>query len=112
MNFLATIFVMGGVNLFISDCMWINSLTSKIPSWIQRFLLPELESIKGGLKAINARIGELDKRVESLRNEMTARFEAVNSRIDSLGKRFDVAERLAVIEAKLREHDETLKKIV
>ena len=87
-------------------------MTSKIPSWIQRFLLPELESIKGELKAINTRIEELDKRVESLRNEMIARFEAVNSRIDSLDKRLDVAERLAVIEAKLREHDEALKKIV
>jgi len=86
-------------------------VTSKIPSWIQRFLLPELESIKGELKAINTRIEELDKRVESLRNEMIARFEAVNSRIDSLDKRLDVAERLAVIEAKLREHDEALKKI-
>jgi len=74
--------------------------------------LPELEFIKGELKAINICIEELDKRVESLRNEMIARFEAVNSRIDSLDKRLDVAERLAVIEAKLREHDETLKKIV
>jgi len=97
-------------------------LPSKIPIWIQRFLLPELESIKGELKAMNTRINEmekrlsvriqeLDKRVESLRNEMVARFEAVNSRIDSLEKRLDVAERLAVIEAKLREHDEILKKI-
>ena len=91
---------------------WIDGLTSKIPSWIQSFLLPELESIKGELKAINTRIEELDKRIESLRNEMIARFEAVNSRIDSLDKRLDIAERLAVIEAKLREHDEALKKIV
>ena len=74
--------------------------------------MPELESIKGELKAINTRIEELDKGVESLRNEMIARFEAVNSRIDSLDKRLDIAERLAVIEAKLREHDEALKKIV
>jgi len=42
---------------------------------------------------------------------MIAKFEAVNSRIDSLEKGFDVAERLAVIEAKLRERDEILKKI-
>ncbi|MDJ0268979.1 MAG: hypothetical protein NXY59_00215 [Aigarchaeota archaeon] len=86
-------------------------MASKIPSWIQKFLLPELESVKGELKAINTRIEELDKRIERLRNEMIARFEAVNSRIDSLDKRLDVAERLAVIEAKLREHDEILEKI-
>ena len=72
-------------------------MSSKIPTWIQKFLLPELESIKGELRAMNTRINEmekrlsvriqeLDKRVESLRNEMVARFETVNSRIDSLEK--------------------------
>ena len=53
----------------------------------------------------------MTSQIQSLRNEMIAKFEAVNSRIDSLEKRLDVAERLAVIEAKLREHDEILKKI-
>jgi len=97
-------------------------LASKRPAWIQRILLPELESIRGELKAVNARMDalkismeEVDRRltsqIQSLRNEMIAKFEAVNSRIDSLEKRLDVAERLAVIEAKLREHDEILKKI-
>jgi len=97
-------------------------LASKIPAWIQRILLPELESIRGELKTVNARIDalkismeEMDRRltsqIQSLRNEMIAKFEAVNSRIDSLEKGLDVAERLAVIEAKLREHDEILKKI-
>ena len=97
-------------------------MAPKIPAWIQRILLPELESIRGELKAVNARIDalkismeEMDRRltsqIQSLRNEMIAKFETVNSRIDSLEKRLDVAERLAVIEAKLREHDEILKKI-
>ena len=97
-------------------------MASKRPAWIQRILLPELESIRGELKAVNARMDalkismeEVDRRltsqIQSLRNEMIAKFEAVNSRIDSLEKRLDVAERLAVIEAKLREHDEILKKI-
>ena len=97
-------------------------MASKIPAWIQRILLPELESIRGELKAVNARMDalkismeEMDRRltsqIQSLRNEMIAKFEAVNSRIDSLEKGLDVAERLAVIEAKLREHDEILKKI-
>jgi len=53
----------------------------------------------------------LTSQIQSLRNEMIAKFEAVNSRIDSLEKKLDVAERLAVIEAKLREHDEILKKL-
>ena len=97
-------------------------MASKRPAWIQRILLPELESIRSELKAVNARMDalkismeEVDRRltsqIQSLRNEMIAKFEAVNSRIDSLEKGLDVAERLAVIEAKLREHDEILKKI-
>jgi len=34
-------------------------LASKIPAWIQRILLPKLESIRGELKAVNARIDAL-----------------------------------------------------
>ena len=108
-------------------------MASKIPAWIQRFLLPELEAIKGELKAINtridalktsmeemdkrlsAKIDELDKRlttkIEELEKRLTTEIRAVNTRIDAFEKRLDVAERLAVIEAKLREHDEALKKL-
>ena len=97
-------------------------MSSKIPSWIQRFLLPELEAIKGELRAINARIDALEKEVKSFRNEVNTRFEAINIRIEEfdkrvtskigdLEKRLDMAERLAVIEAKLKEHEEALKKL-
>jgi len=92
------------------------------PPGSREYSYPSLSLSGGELKTVNARIDalkismeEMDRRltsqIQSLRNEMIAKFEAVNSRIDSLEKRLDVAERLAVIEAKLREHDEILKKI-
>jgi chromosome segregation ATPase len=70
-------------------------MVEKIPSWIERILLPKLSEITGEVKAINARIDSLEKRVDSLektfnerlislRNEMLTRFEAVDKRIESL----------------------------
>ncbi len=42
--------------------------------------------------------------IDNLRNEMLARFEAVNSRIDGLGSRMDGLERrIGVIESDLRQ---------
>ncbi|RLI19340.1 hypothetical protein DRO54_08625 [Candidatus Bathyarchaeota archaeon] len=97
-------------------------MVSRIPAWIERLLLPRLSAIEGELKAINTRIDalktsmeELDKRlttrIEELEKRMTTELRAINARIDSLEKRLDVAERLAVIEAKLKEHDEALKRL-
>ena len=97
-------------------------MASKVPVWIQRFLLPELEAIKGELKAINTRIDslrtsveEMDRRlttkIEELEKRVTMEIKATNTRIDALEKRFDILERLAIIETKLREHDEALKRL-
>ncbi|MEM2208972.1 MAG: hypothetical protein QXF09_03225 [Nitrososphaerota archaeon] len=66
-------------------------MAEKIPSWIERILLPKLSEITGEIKAINARIDSLEKtfneRFISLRNEMISRFESINIRIDSLEKK-------------------------
>ena len=70
-------------------------MVEKIPSWIEKLLLPKLSEITGEIKAINARIDSLEKRVNSLektfderfaslRNEMLTRFEAVDKKIESL----------------------------
>ena len=63
-------------------------MVEKIPSWIEKLLLPKLSEITGEIKAINARIDSLEKtfneRFVSLRNEMLTRFEAVDKRIESL----------------------------
>ena len=56
----------------------------KIPSWIERLLLPRLNSIEGELKAINTRIDSIEDQAGSFRNEMLSRFEATDNKIDSL----------------------------
>ena len=58
----------------------------KIPSWIERLLLPKLNEITGELKAIHTRIDAVEKEITSLRNEMLAKFEAADTKIESLSK--------------------------
>jgi len=67
----------------------------KIPSWMERLLLPKLNEISGELKAIPTRIdavatgivslrNETKTEIASLRNEMLAKFEAADTRVASL----------------------------
>ena len=67
----------------------------KIPSWMERLLLPKLNEISGELKAIHTRIdavatgivslrNETKTEIVSLRNEMLAKFEAADTRVASL----------------------------
>lgn len=63
-----------------------EDFVEEVPSWIERLLLPRLSEISGEIKALNARINGLEKVIESLRNEMLSKFDAVNFRIDSLEK--------------------------
>jgi tetrahydromethanopterin S-methyltransferase subunit G len=83
-------------------------LAKKIPSWIERLLLPKLSEIGSEIKALNARIDSLEKAIESLRNEMgslrnemLARFNAINARIDGLEKSILTREEFAEIKARL-----------
>jgi len=81
----------------------VKQVAEKIPSWIERLLLPRLSSLEGELKAfrgevagelkaVNGRIDGLDRRIESLekqvsgqisslRNEMNARFDGLESKV-------------------------------
>jgi tetrahydromethanopterin S-methyltransferase subunit G len=98
-------------------------MVEKIPSWIEKLLLPKLSEITGEIKAINARIDSLEKRVDSLektfnerfislRNEMLTRFDAVDKKIeslrsemftkfDSLEKRIPMMEKLTELEIRI-----------
>ncbi len=93
----------------------------KIPGWIKQVLMPELNEIKGELKAINTRINSLestmdikitalDGKIDSLRNEtkaeieglrkeMLSKFEKVDIKIDSLRTEMNV--RLDSIEKRI-----------
>ncbi len=78
-------------------------MIEKVPSWIERLLLLRLSEITEEIKALNARVNGLEKTIESLRDQlfikldavekaMNARFEAVNARMDSSEKRISVIE--------------------
>ena len=47
-------------------------MASKRPAWIQRILLPELESIRSELKAVNARMDALKISLEEVDRRLTS----------------------------------------
>ncbi len=49
----------------------------KIPSWIERLLLPKLSEITGEIKAVNTRI-------DALESNMNTRINGLDGKIDSL----------------------------
>jgi len=61
-------------------------IMDKIPSWIEKLLLPKLNEIIGEIKAIHTRIYAVEKEIVSLRNEMVAKFEVADVKIESLRK--------------------------
>jgi hypothetical protein len=67
-----------------------SKVAEKVPGWVGRFLLPEIEKV-------------VEKEVEGLRREMNARFEAVNARLDGIDKRFDLVQDVAILKAELKE---------
>jgi hypothetical protein len=60
-----------------------------VPGWFTRVLLPEIQEMNGELKSINTRIGDTNSRIDDLK--------------DYLKENLNVVQRLAVIEAKVRE---------
>jgi len=61
-------------------------LAEKVPGWLERILLPRLSEISGEMKALNARVENLSSKIDSLRNEVLARFKASNTRVEALEK--------------------------
>ena len=75
----------------------VSKMVEKVPGWVGRFLIPEIERV-------------VEKEVDALRREINARFEAVdtrfqavNARLDSIEKRFDLVQDVAVLKAEVRE---------
>jgi chromosome segregation ATPase len=95
-----------------------SKIAEKAPSWLTRILLPEIAEIRGELKSLNSRIDstnvkidEMDKRVISKIDDLDKRLSENDRRLsekfDDLDKRLDMAQRLAVVEAKLREREKS-----
>jgi len=64
-------------------------MVEKVPSWLERLLLPKLSSLEGELRAVHAQIGSLEKETSSLRSEMNARL---NSLEREMSARFNALE--------------------
>jgi glutaredoxin 2 len=82
----------------------------KVPGWVERLLLPRLNTIDGDLKAMNTRMDGFEKSKESFRNEMKAEFrtadvkiEAVHSEVSQLHESLDIDRRMTIMEAKMKE---------
>ena len=73
-----------------------SKIAEKAPGWVARILLPEIQEMKGEMKAINVRIDGLSKEVQS-----------TNKRIDDLKdylkENLNVIQRLSVLEQQVRE---------
>lgn len=107
-------------------------MAEKVPGWLERVLLPQLNEVKGELKAVNARIDGVEGKIDGLEGKMEGEFKAVHSEInrldekvdgvdrrlgskideldkrftekmDSFDKRLDITQRLAVVESKVHE---------
>lgn len=72
----------------------LSRIAEKVPGWVERLLIPTLESKVREI--VKDEVGHLEKIME-------ARFEAVNTRIDSLEKGLPVVKELAEIKVRLAE---------
>ena len=75
-------------------------MAEKVPSWLERILLPQISEVKGELKAMNGRI---DGEFKAVHSEIRRVEEKLGTKIDELDKRLDVTQRLAVVEEQVKE---------
>jgi len=71
-------------------------MAEKIPSWIERLLLPGLSSKEGELRAINAEIKRLETKIDSL-------DERLNIRVSSPAEKIDVVRDIERLKAEVAE---------
>jgi hypothetical protein len=71
-------------------------MTSKVPSWIEHVLLPQLMDLKGEIKALGVRTEGEFKIVHS-------EIKRLDEKIDGLDKRMDITQRLVVVEGRVHE---------
>jgi hypothetical protein len=69
-----------------------EKLAQKVPGWVERVLIPTLESRARAI--VKDEVGNLEKVIG-------ARFDAVDTRIDALEKRIPVIQDIADIKARL-----------
>ena len=100
-------------------------MAEKVVSAINRALLPQLQELKGELKAINSRLDSYDTKIEDFRNEfrselkriddtsdtnfkrleekMDSNFKRLDEKINELSIQLETQRKLSVLEAKVAE---------
>ena len=92
------------------------SVYESVRQAIGDILAPQLEEIKGELKAVRSEIGRLDAKIDNVDAKLAARIDGLDaklsSRIDMVGKEvvhlremLDVEKRLLVLETRLQPHN-------
>lgn len=71
-------------------------LAEKVPGWVERLLIPTLETrVRAIVKEeVRDEVGHLEK-------TMVAKFDAVDTKIDALEKRFPMIQEIADLKARL-----------
>jgi DNA repair exonuclease SbcCD ATPase subunit len=98
----------------------------KIPSWLERLLMPKLSEISGEIKALDTKIdslrSETKTEIDAMRKEMLSkfesvynkfegldyRFETINIKLDSLEKRIPVIEEITALKIKVADMEKRL----
>jgi len=100
-------------------------MAEKIPGWLERVLLPQISELKGEVKVIHSDVNSvgqrLDQRIDSLDEKLSQRIDhldqkitqgivgverridVVDKRVDELRTEMEVTQRLAAVEAKVKE---------
>jgi len=87
-----------------------SSVAEKVPGWVGRILIPEIKrvvekEVESLRCEMSAKFEAIDRKFEAIDSRfvaMDAKFEAVNARLDAIEKRFDVA----VLKAQVKEIQE------
>jgi len=74
-------------------------LAEKVPGWVERLLIPTLESRVRVI--VREEVGHLEKTMNAKFEAVNSRFDAVNARIDSLEQRIPVMQDIAELKARL-----------
>ena len=65
-------------------------MAARVPSWLERVLLPQMNELKGEIKALDARLGGFEAKVEGEFNAVHTEIRRLDEKIDGLDKRMDV----------------------
>jgi hypothetical protein len=87
----------------------VSCLADRIPTWfgsaVTRYLAPEIMRIvdERVTRSENALKELMNARFKAVEDTMNARFATLDAKIDGLEKRLDLVQRVALLEAKVRD---------